>query len=60
MLSMPKEYSRYREVSDEVAVLMETGQHGKARELLAEFAVEAPEQSETIRLSCVRKYGTGL
>lgn len=60
MLSMPTEYSRYREVSDEIAVLMETGQHGKARTVLAEFAVESPEQSESIRLSCVRKYGTGL
>lgn len=39
---------------------MESGYNGKARELLDEYAKEYPIKAEAMRLSLVRRYGTGL
>ena len=39
---------------------MESGYNGKARELLDEYGKEYPTKAEAMRLSLVRRYGTGL
>lgn len=39
---------------------METGHRGVAREILDEYAKEYPNEAEILRLSLVRRYGTGL
>ena len=48
------------EVTDKLQGAMETGHHAAARELLEEYSVQYPEMAEALRLSLVRKYGTGL
>lgn len=48
------------EVNSKLQAAMETGHHAVARELLEEYAVEYPDKAEVLRLSLVRKYGTGL
>lgn len=50
----------HERVASQLAGLMETGHHGKARELLDTYAVDFPTLAEALRLSLVRKYGTGL
>lgn len=39
---------------------MESGHNGAARELLDKYAKEYPTKAEAMRLSLVRKFGTGL
>lgn len=50
----------HQAVHEQLIGYMETGHHGAARALLKEHAEQYPEMAETLRLSLVRKYGTGL
>ena len=50
----------HRAVQDKLMGLMETGYHGAARDHLNEYAKDFPDKAESLRLSLVRLYGTGL
>lgn len=47
-------------VAEQVYACMETGNLGHAATLVEQYAKEHPEQADTLRLSLVRDYGTGL
>lgn len=47
-------------VAEQVYACMETGNLGQAATLMEQYAKEHPEQADTLRLSLVRDYGTGL
>lgn len=51
---------KHQEVLEKLNGAMETGHHAVARELLDEYAKEYPAKAEALRLSLVRKFGTGL
>lgn len=51
---------RHQDVLEKLTAAMETGHHAAARELLEEYAKEYPAKSEALRLSLVRRFGTGL
>lgn len=40
--------------------LMESGHKGEARTLIREYSKDHPTKAEAMRLSLVRRYGTGL
>jgi hypothetical protein len=51
---------KHQLVAERLNAAMETGHTAAARELLDEYSKEYPTKAEALRLSCVRKYGTGL
>ena len=48
------------EFKDKVFAAMETGNAGRARTLLAEYADQFPEHAERLRSDCIALYGMAL
>ena len=48
------------EFKDKVFAAMETGNAGRARTLLAEYADQFPEHAERLRSDCIAAYGMTL
>lgn len=50
----------HRETQEKVYAYMESGHHGAARELIAEYSKQHRDKAEALRLALVRDFGTGL
>jgi len=50
----------HRETQEKVYGYMESGHHGAARELIAEYGKTHGAKAEALRLALVRDFGTGL
>lgn len=48
------------EIKDKVYAALETGNAGRARTLLVEYADHFPEHAERLRTECIAAYGTAL
>jgi hypothetical protein len=50
----------HRDTREKVYGYMESGHHGAARELIAEYSKLHRDKAEALRLALVRDFGTGL
>jgi hypothetical protein len=50
----------HQETQEKVYGYMESGHHGAARELIAEYGKTHGAKAEALRLALVRDFGTGL